>query len=188
MTTARTGTTLSICPWVERFLPCVPDDGGRVLDVACGLGRHSLLAALYGYRVLAVDRDPAFAGRALGFPEIEFRRADLESGGWPLGSEKFAGIIVCNYLHRPLFPHLVDALEPGGVLICQTFTLPQAEVFGKPANPAHWLRAGELLSLVRPLDVAAYECGKAGGAYVERICAVKEAQPGAALRFPLRSK
>lgn len=93
-----------------------------MLDAACGLGRHSVLAALYGYPVLAVDRDDDFALRASGFPEIEFRKTDLETGSWPLGDELFSGIIVVNYLNRPLFPELVRHLAPGGVLIYQTFT------------------------------------------------------------------
>ena len=66
--------------------------------------------------------DDDFALRASGFPEIEFRKTDLETGTWPLGDELFSGIIVVNYLNRPLFPELVRHLAPGGVLIYQTFT------------------------------------------------------------------
>ena len=156
-----------------------------MLDAPCGLGRHSVLAALYGYPVLAVDRDDDFALRASGFPEIEFRKTDLETGSWPLGDELFSGIIVVNYLNRPLFPELVRHLAPGGVLIYQTFTKAHAEANGKPANPDHWLKSGELLKLVSPLTVTAFEEGRAANSFVERIVAVREKDEGEAERFPL---
>ena len=176
MTTAKNGSLPSVSSWVTRFLPAIPRDGGRVLDAACGLGRHS---------VLAVDRDDDFALRASGFPEIEFRKTDLETGSWPLGDELFSGIIVVNYLNRPLFPELVRHLAPGGVLIYQTFTKAHAEANGKPANPDHWLKSGELLSLVSPLTVTAFEEGRAANSFVERIVAVREKESGEAERFPL---
>ena len=176
MTTAKNGSLPSVSSWVTRFLPAIPRDGGRVLDAACGLGRHS---------VLAVDRDDDFALRASGFPEIEFRKTDLETGVWPLGDELFSGIIVVNYLNRPLFPELVRHLAPGGVLIYQTFTKAHAEANGKPANPDHWLKSGELLTLVSPLTVTAFEEGRAANSFVERIVAVREKDEGEAERFPL---
>lgn len=185
MTTAKNGSLPSVSSWVTRFLPAIPRDGGRVLDAACGLGRHSVLAALYGYPVLAVDRDDDFALRASGFPEIEFRKTDLETGSWSLGDELFSGIIVVNYLNRPLFPELVRHLAPGGVLIYQTFTKAHAEANGKPANPDHWLKSGELLTLVSPLTVTAFEEGRAANSFVERIVAVREKDDGEAERFPL---
>ncbi len=188
MTSARCSCENRMLAWVERFLPSVPHHAGRVLDLACGMGRHSLLASVLGYEVLAVDRDADFAERAAGFPEIEFLQADLETGAWPLGNEKFAGIIVANYLHRPLFPQLLESLSPGGVLIYQTFTAPQAKMFGKPANPAHWLYPGELLKLVSPLSVAAFEEGRdVSGRFVQRICAVKTDVVFGCEEFPLRS-
>lgn len=141
-----------------------------MLDAPCGLGRHSVLAALYGYPVLAVDRDDDFALRASGFPEIEFRKTDLETGSWPLGDELFSGIIVVNYLNRPLFPELVRHLAPGGVLIYQTFTKAHAEANGKPANPDHWLKSGELLTLVSPLTVTAFEEGRAANSFGRTDC------------------
>ena len=132
-----------------------------------------------------MDRDDDFALRASGFPEIEFRKTDLETGSWPLGDELFSGIIVVNYLNRPLFPELVRHLAPGGVLIYQTFTKAHAEANGKPANPDHWLKSGELLTLVSPLTVTAFEEGRAANSFVERIVAVREKDDGEAERFPL---
>src|SRR6185312_5413376 len=75
---------------------------------------------------------------------------------WPL-FRRFGAVIVTNYLHRPLMPALLDAVEPGGVLLYQTF-MEGNERFGRPTNPAHLLHDGELLELVRGrFSVTAYE-------------------------------
>ena len=189
MPAARQGTEPRLSAWVERFLPLAPRSGARVLDLACGLGRHSLYASVLGFRVLAADREPDFGVMSIGIPAIEFRRADLESQPWPFGEEKFAAVIVTNYLHRPLFPRIAGALEEGGLLICETFTAPQAEAFGRPSNPLHWLRSGELLGLVRPLSVVAYEEGRTErGRFVQRICAAKPSPERGAQRFELGAR
>ena len=189
MPAARYGTEPRLSAWVERFLPLAPRDRGRVLDLACGLGRHSFLASILGFEVLACDREPDFAVRVLGNPGIEFRRVDLEAGAWSFGEEKFAAVVVTNYLYRPLFLKLVESLAPGGLLICETFTQPQSVEFGRPRNPAHWLGPGELLSLVAPLAVIAYEEGRTErGKFVQRICAGLPAEKDAAQRFALGAK
>jgi SAM-dependent methyltransferase len=93
---------------------------------------------------------------------VEILAADLEDGSpWPLGGRQFDGIIVTNYLHRPLLPHLAAALARGGVLIYETFGRGN-ERFGKPSNQDFLLRPGELLELaaVHGLQVLAYECGE----------------------------
>ena len=99
--------------WVERWAPLIPH--GRALDLACGGGRHARLLLSLGHEVLAVDREPQ------SIPGARFLRADLEDGSpWPLPGERFQGIVVTNYLHRPLFPLIEGALVPGGVLIYDT--------------------------------------------------------------------
>jgi SAM-dependent methyltransferase len=161
-------------PWVRRFAPCVPP--GEVLDLACGSGRHARLFAARGHAVLALDRDPAALAGAAG-PGITTLEYDLEAEGaaWPLAAARFGGIVVTNYLHRPLLAPLVASLAPDGVLIYETFALGN-EAFGKPSNPAFLLRPGELLALAQQagLTVIAYEDGVLGGARaarVQRLCA-----------------
>jgi hypothetical protein len=130
---------------------------------------------------LAVDRD----GKALcaleGVQGVRTLQADLENGPWPLAGNRFDGIVVTNYLHRPLFPALLGALSDAGVLIYETFAAGN-ERFGKPSNPAFLLRPGELLQVVRDrLRVLAYEdCHVEGPkpAMVQRIVA---AGPGFSL-------
>lgn len=161
--------------WVDRFLDRIPA-GGEVLDIAAGGGRHSRLAARRGYRVLAVDRDAAALEALSGLSGVVTHRADLEDGTpWPFAAGRFAGVIVCNYLHRPRLPDLVAAVAPGGVLIYETFAVGN-ERFGRPRNPHFLLRPGELLDAAAPhLSIVAYECGveaRPSPRVVQRLCAV----------------
>jgi len=159
--------------WVLRWAGRIPA-GGRVLDIACGNGRHARFLALRGHPVEAVDRDPAKVTLLAGIPGIHPRTADLESGPWPYADRRFAGVVVVNYLYRPLFPRLLDALDPGGVLIYETFAAGN-ERYGRPSNPAFLLEPGELLEVVRGrLRVIAYEAleiSEPRPAVVQRICA-----------------
>ncbi len=165
--------------WVRRFAALLPA-GARVLDVACGGGRHARWLLDQGVRVTAVDRDTSYVVDLATRAEIV--TADLEDGGpWPFAGRRFDGVVVTNYLHRPLFPRLLAALEDGGVLIYETFALGN-ESFGRPRNPDHLLRDGELLdAFAGSLQVVAYEHGVAVRCgepkVIERIACVKTDQP-----------
>jgi SAM-dependent methyltransferase len=141
-----------------------------VLDLACGGGRHSRFFKDLGFQVVAVDREP------VELEGIRFVKADLESGApWPLPGERFGGIVVTNYLHRPLFPHLAASLAEGGVLIYETFMLGN-ERFGRPSNPEFLLRPGELREAFAGLRELGFEEGefdKPKRAMIQRICALK---------------
>jgi len=162
--------------WVARWAPLVP--AGEVLDLACGRGRHARLFAARGHDVVAVDRDPAALEAATGAKpgRIVPLQHDLEAGApWPFAPGRFAGIVVANYLHRPLMAQLLDSLAPGGVLIYETFALGN-EAYGKPSNPAFLLAPGELLAHAAGagLRVLAYEHGLVAHpkpALVQRLCA-----------------
>ena len=164
-------------PWVGRFAGLVPA-GGRVLDLACGGGRHSRLFRDRGHPVLALDRDVSGLADLARDPAVEVVQADLEDGSpFPLTGERFAGVVVTNYLYRPLLADLVAAVAPGGVLIYETFARGN-ERFGKPSNPDFLLTPGELLDAVRGnLRVRAYEdliVETLKPAAVQRICAERE--------------
>jgi SAM-dependent methyltransferase len=146
--------------------------GVPVLDVAAGGGRHSRFFAERGHKVTALDRD---TGALAPHPGIEIVQADLEDGSpWPLPGRTFGAVIVTNYLHRPLFPVLLDALAPAGVLLYETF-MEGNERFGRPSSPEFLLKDGELLELVRGrLSVTAYEArmiSEPKMAMVQRIAA-----------------
>ena len=164
-------------PWVLRWMPWIRP-GGAVLDVACGAGRHARALARLGFEVDAVDRDiAAFADPPAG---VLLREADIESGPWPYAGRRFDAIVVANYLHRPLLPLLAGSLEPGGLLVYETFAAGN-ERFGKPSNPAFLLRPGELLEAVRgKLRVIAYEdliVDEPRPAALQRLCARREPAP-----------
>ncbi len=161
--------------WIVRFAPLIPACGS-VLDMAAGSGRHARYLAERGYRVTAVDRD---VSRLANESRIEVIEADLEDGSpWPLGARRFDGIVVTNYLHRPLFPHLIGALSDGGVLLYETFAVGN-EAFGKPSNPDFLLKDGELLTAFsRGFCVTASEAGyvqRSAPAVLQRIAAVRAA-------------
>jgi len=175
MTDAHAHTSPAPSPWIVRFAPLIVP-GARVLDLACGLGRHARFLAARGHRVVAVDRDGAALATLAGVPGVETRELDLEAGAWPLPGERFDAIVVANYLHRPHFPHLLAALAGDGVLLYETFARGN-EAYGRPANPEFLLAPGELLQVaVGRLTVVAFEQGSASpparAAVVERIAAV----------------
>ena len=164
--------------WVTRFAALVPA-GGEVLDLAAGGGRHSQLFLRRGHPVLAVDRD---LGALAGIEDARLACvvADLEAGAWPFPGRRFAGVVVTNYLHRPLLPLLVEAVAEGGALLYETFA-DGNEAFGRPRNPDFLLRPGELLEAVLGrLEVVAYEHGavlEPRPAVIQRIAAVRERRP-----------
>jgi len=152
--------------WVARWAPLVTR--GPVLDVACGGGRHARYFLERKLPVVAVDRE------AQTLPEaITFVQADLEDGSpWPFSGQRFGGIVVTNYLHRPLLPTLAAALADEGVLIYETF-MAGNERFGKPSNPNFLLQPGELLQAFGALTVLAFEQGTTAKAALQRICVIR---------------
>jgi SAM-dependent methyltransferase len=163
---------------VRRFVPQIRP-GGRVLDLAAGGGRHTRLLRESGYQVVAVDRDTAMLAELAGDPGCTILALDLEDGGpWALGGG-YDGIVVTNYMHRPLLPALIEALAPDGILIYETFAAGN-ERFGKPANPAFLLRPGELLEAFDGLTIIAFEQGiikRPKSAVIQRIAASRRPFP-----------
>ena len=179
--------------WVQRFASHIPQ--GLVLDCASGGGRHAHLLAELGYKVLACDRDAA-ALATIQHPSITCIECDLETEtaskhiNWPFAPHRFAGIVVTNYLHRPLFPAMLDSLAPGGVLIYETFAEGNAQ-FGKPSNPDFLLAHGELSAIIHAVQgfhVLAFEDGYVSHpkpAMVQRICAIKHSENFSAQQLSL---
>jgi SAM-dependent methyltransferase len=163
--------------WVARFASLIPPDGD-ILDVACGGGRHTRFFLDQGHRVVAVDVNASGVSDLAGHPLLEIIQTDLEHEGRPpFAGRRFGGVIVTNYLHRPLLADLVSAVAPGGVLIYETYAEGQQR-FGRPANPDFLLRTGELLEMVKgKLRVVAFEdmvVDELRPAAIQRICAVRD--------------
>jgi SAM-dependent methyltransferase len=152
---------------------------GRALDVACGRGRHALWLAQHGFETTAIDRDPEVMAaldaraRAEGLP-LTAMAMDLEAGAAALGAAAYDVVVVVHYLHRPLFPALLAALRPGGVLVYETFTRAQA-ARGRPTNPAFLLESGELGRLVAGLEILDAREGDFEGRMVASVVARRRA-------------
>jgi tellurite methyltransferase len=119
----------------------------RVLDLACGTGRHSLAAAARGAEVTAWDRSAA---------KLEEGRAAAAArgvqGDWP-AVPPFDAVLQFNYLDRERMARVLDALAPGGTLIMETFLTTQRDLGWGPTNEKHLLGRGELAQLITPLEV-----------------------------------
>ena len=164
-------------PWVLRFCGLTAE-GGSVLDLACGHGRHARWFAQRGHRVLAVDRSAEALASLSGVAGVQTLCADIEGQPWPLPGRTFDAVVVTNYLWRPLLPAIVQSVAPGGVLIYETFAAGN-ETVGKPSRPDFLLQPGELLQACSGLRVVAYEDGYGGTPerFVQRIAAVRKDQP-----------
>ncbi|MEO7549069.1 MAG: class I SAM-dependent methyltransferase [Ramlibacter sp.] len=157
--------------WIRRWTHLLPP-GATVLDVACGAGRHMRWFHAQNHAVVGVDRSQdaidsvAPLGRAVC--------ADIEGGPWPFRGESFGGVVVTNYLWRPLLPVFVASVAAGGVLLYETFAVGNERV-GKPSRPDFLLQPGELLAACAGMQVVAYEDGfrDAPPRFIQRIAAVR---------------
>lgn len=168
--------------WVMRFLPGVTP-GGAVLDVACGSGRHLRAARAQGHPVVGIDRDTSAVTDLAGQAGVEIIAADLEAGqAFPLENRQFAGVIVTNYLWRPILPAIAGAVAPDGLLIYETFAAGHEALGGRPSNPDFLLQPNELLGVALDggLTVIAFEqvtLAKPRARIVQRIAAAGTAHP-----------
>jgi SAM-dependent methyltransferase len=160
--------------WVKRWSHLIPTDA-KVLDVACGFGRHMQWFSRRGCYVTGIDRSPDAVQASSHFGTI--LHADIENGQWPLmngqKTQTFDGVVVTNYLWRPLIPTVLASLAPGGCLIYETFSRGN-ETVGKPTRRDYLLETGELLKICQNLRVIAFEEGFLPNPehFVQRIVAV----------------
>ena len=158
--------------FVSQHLRRLPK--GRALDVASGTGRHALYLASHGFEVDAIDRDGESLAKLSAeaarrhLTHVETKQVDLER----IADERpefpantYDAIIVCFYLHRPLFPWLLEALKPQGVLLYETFTI---DNYVRHRHPRRWefcLAQNELLRLTSSLRVLSYDEGEHEGGH-----------------------
>ena len=164
--------------WITRHAGLIAA-GARVLDLACGGGRHTRYLRGRGGKVTAIDIDTSGLADLADDPLVEIAELDLEQPGTaPLAGRRFDAVVVTDYLFRPLLAPLVDCLEPGGIFLYETFARGN-ERFGRPRNPDFLLQRGELLALAEGrLTVIAYEhraIPPPTPKIVQRLCARKPA-------------
>lgn len=158
----KSNPNLAPDPWVQKYASLIP--AGPVLDLACGNGRHGRYFLDLGYPVTFVDKETSGIGDLSIHKNAELMTYDLESSYlgnpdrenydlkepapeeityWPFKENQFSGIVVTNYLYRPLFSRLKATVKPGGIIIYKTFSVGN-EKFGRPRNPNFLLQEDEL--------------------------------------------
>lgn len=171
--------------WIQRWAHLITPTS-KVLDLACGAGRHMRHLAGLGHAVLGVDRSEEALTSASAWGQTLL--ADIENGPWPLNDQQFGAVVVTNYLWRPLWPHILSAVAPGGALLYETFAQGN-ETVGKPSRADFLLAPGELLHVAAQngLRVVAYEDGFLSGPdrFVQRLAAVRETPSDQPVRWLL---
>ena len=157
---------------------------GIALDVAGGGGRHSLWLARRGWRVKLVDisevgvalaRENATRSLSPGHPESARRQPLFEAevldlnAGPDLGLQQYDLVMVFFYLQRRLFPALIRALKPRGLLLYETYMRGERPMGGGPSNPEYLLAPNELLQAFQSMRILHYQEGTAGRAVAELV-------------------
>jgi dihydroneopterin aldolase len=153
-------------PFLVTQLPRFPQ--GKVLDVATGLGRHAAFLATQGFSVHGIDRNREALdflnarNQEAGHLPITTECMDLETNDLKppdLGTEAYNVILVFFYLYRPLFPQLIKALKPGGVILYETFLLENHIHRQHPRRKEFCLETNELLTLLQGFQILHYDEG-----------------------------
>jgi SAM-dependent methyltransferase len=106
-------------PVVHRLLEGLPK--GRVLDAACGTGRHAAWLAAQGHEVVGVDGSAAMLARAQAkLPDCRFEQGDLTR--LPLADGSVDAVLCALALvHvpdlRPVFAEFARVVRPGGQVV-----------------------------------------------------------------------
>ncbi len=120
----------------------------RVLDLACGVGRHALYLAELGWQITAVDSSKVAieilsqSAAAKGL-QVDARVADLERGEFIIEPDSYDLIVNCCYLQRDLFPAIKAGVSIGGCVLA-VIAIVDDDPEVKPMNPAFLLQPGEL--------------------------------------------
>lgn len=130
--------------------------GRRVLDVACGSGRHALAAALRGAEVVAVDADQqrlAVLEQAARDRRVSIQTICADLTVWEVEQRAFDVVMIFNYLDRARMAAFFDAVRPGGWLLAETFLAAQRQQGWGPQSDEHLLASGELLRLAADFEL-----------------------------------
>jgi len=134
-------------------------NAGRALDLAAGLGRHTLWLAERAWHVSAVDVSEVAIGKlgqAAGQLNVKINLFAIDAAEYDFEPERFDLIVLFYHLDRDLFPKMVSVLKPGGLLICKMGVQwdPDGRLTGVSAIP---LGRNELPLLVPELHVLYHE-------------------------------
>jgi tellurite methyltransferase len=170
--------------FAKYVLPRFPN-GGTALDLAGGSGRHAIWLAKRGWDVTLIDVSDVGVEQArqnagqlasnIRFVVDDltrFRASQRRLSGARFSQTRFDQttfdlVMVFYYLEREIFPEILSALRPGGLLIYKTHMRPspsgvpsdvpaQTNLTQRPKNPAYLLAPGELLRLVDGMRIVHY--------------------------------
>lgn len=156
----KQATPASILKDHAYLLPVnLPPHSGEALDLACGRAGNAIFLAKKGFEVDAIDISAVVLKELTTFVQqkklsINCIERDIEKDG--LTVKKYDVIIVSYFLNRQLFPQIVNALKPNGVLFYQTWSQLSCDKSG-PSNPDFRLKEAELLTLSKPLRIIYYQ-------------------------------
>jgi SAM-dependent methyltransferase len=139
----------------ERFVDASFPNAGVALDLAGGVGRHGLWLASRSWQVTVVDlSDVAIRklSRAALELNVELELLVGDASEYKFKPGRFDLIVLFYYLDRDLFPKIVSALKPGGLLI-RKMSLRWNSVGTSTAVSTNPLDRDELPSRVPELDV-----------------------------------
>jgi len=151
---------------------------GVALDLAGGAGRNSMFLVERGWQVDLVDISNVALG--LATEKVRWVKASADVGSLntqaadlntitDLGDDRYDLIVVFYFLRRELFPAVIRALKPGGLLIYRTYTIDRMNVPGGPSDPAYLLQPGELREVFAALEILFYNETKSGKAAAELV-------------------
>jgi 2-polyprenyl-3-methyl-5-hydroxy-6-metoxy-1,4-benzoquinol methylase len=124
----------------EYIRPLFPN-GGSALDLAGGAGRHSIWLAKQGWEVTLIDISETGVEQArwnAGALASQIRFVIDDLTGFAVSHTQFDMVMAFFYLDRQIFPEVVKAIRPGGLLVYKTLTMEQMEL------PGGWCGAQDL--------------------------------------------
>ncbi|MFR0353610.1 class I SAM-dependent methyltransferase [Streptomyces sediminimaris] len=141
--------------WAGRLASWLPPRASDVLDLGCGTGSLSLLAAEQGHRVTGVDASPAMVDRArakLAGRDAVFLVGDAAAP--PVGEQRFDVVLVRHVLWALPDPgralrHWRGLLRPGGRLVLVEGVWGTVDPAGIPADVLTGLLAPLVVGEVR---------------------------------------
>jgi SAM-dependent methyltransferase len=146
-TDERCGAAASEVESLVRLLEIEP--GSRILDLCCGVGRHSLELARRGFSVTAVDRTAAYLERARKEAHeqglaIELVRAGMEEfcrpGAFDAATNLFTsfGFFDSDAEELAVLRNVLASLKPGGRFVIDVMG---KEVISRRFQPRTWQAA-----------------------------------------------
>jgi tellurite methyltransferase len=145
-------------PLIAAFQTHFSRQGKPILDLACGLGRNGLYLHTQGFSVQFADKNGQSLATLQSKHQIQTHHClhvDFETGQPVLTPNRYQAILVFRYLHRPLMQQIKDAVEPGGLIIYETFTTENRQ-FGRPNRDDFLLQKKELKAIFEDWECLHY--------------------------------